>query len=362
MADDDLLPQEPPSIQDDVRAAFEQHTQAIADKLAEPSAETSVADEAQKEPRPRDEHGKFLPKESTVEAQPKADAPEKVTTDADRPEEKPVQSSMAAGPPSSWSADAKTAWSQIPPSIQAEVVKREREINEGGRQWSEQKRNYEQALSPVQPLAQQYGMPHHEVVARLVSVEQRLADPAQAPQVIGELINAYLTQKGIRFDPAALVNSSQQPQSRAPEPRFDPSVVERIVDERLTQAESQRTISSLIRDFAGEKDGGGKLVHEHFDAVKTLMGNLIASGQATDMQDAYDRAVWSNPDIRSQLLAAQARTVPSVDQEKLRTAKARKAAVSVSGPPNGKANGAADKPVYETVHDAVRAAYEAQMN
>lgn len=336
------------SVTDDVRAAFDHHTADVADKLANSTEETA----AERTERLRNERGQFV-KQDKVETQ--TAAPDK-TTDADRPAEQAASPSTANGPPSSWSAGAKTEWSKIPPSVQAEVIRRESEINEGGRQWSEQKRNYEQALSPVAALAQEYQMPVGDAIQRLVNVERRIADPRQASTVIRELAQAY------HVDLAALINGSQQPASGAP-PTFDPNQFFQTVDQRLEQRlneheqERQRAAETqgIITSFESEKDANGKLVHEHFDSVKVLMGNLLKSGQASDMQDAYDKAIWATPETRAKLIAAQTAAVP----DRARVDKAKRAAVSLNGAPRGtpinrQVNGSAG-----SVMDDVRAAVAA---
>jgi hypothetical protein len=122
------------------------------------------------------------------------------------------------------------------------------------------------------------------------------------------------------------------------------------VDQQISAAlaaQAQKTeIANTIEGFA--KAPG----HEHFPAVKQLMGHLMKSGQAADMQDAYDKAIWATPSIRSQLMA------PVVD--KGRTDKARKAAgTTLRGVPGNQAPIKRDTgSVNGSVIDDVRAAFQ----
>lgn len=343
------------SVGDDVRAAWEQHSKDVAENLSNTPAE-SAADKAE---RLRDERGKFVAADKN-KVEPGA-APE-VTIDADRVPGKENQPSTAGDLPKTWSADAKAEWSKLPPAVQQAVLKRESEIDAGGRQWSEQKRSYEQALAPVHTLAQQYQMPHADVVARLVSVEQRLADPAQAPQVINELIHAYLTAKGIRFAPATQTNGNQQPQSPQAV-QFDPNrliqTLEQRFDQKLQAREEQQRASAevqtILGDFGSQKDAAGNLKYEHFGdrSVKVRMGHLLENGEATSMEDAYDQAIWSLPTIRSKLTAQAAAPVNGRAQ----TARARSAAVSLNGAPRGAAPIPRGNGSNGSVVDDVRAAF-----
>lgn len=314
------------SVQDDVRAAFEQHSSNIAEKLISAKDTETPAEKAD---RLRDETGKFVAKDKTVE-RPEA-APEQFT-DADRREEKPAAPSTAGGPPTSWSAGEKAEWLKLPPAVQQAVIRRETEIDSGGRQWSEQRKGYEQALAPVNELANQYQMPANEVVARLVSVEKRLGDPRQAPQVIAELAQAY----GV--DLRSLTTGSQQPAAHQA-PNLDPQqlfqMLDQRVEQRMTEAEAKRRqdaeTQGILGDFATQRDASGNPKYPHFEdaKVKVRMGRLLESGDATSMEDAYDQAVYSIPTIREQLIASMAAPKPG------QVNKARSAAISLKGSPRG---------------------------
>lgn len=65
------------------------------------------------------------------------------------------------------------------------------------------------------------------------------------------------------------------------------------------------------------------------------MGALMQAGEAKDMEQAYEMAVWARPDLRAQLLAAQTAQQTAAQQTRQRTEKARAKAVSVRGGPGG---------------------------
>ncbi len=344
MADDDL---EQPveisqreSVADDVRAALEQVSTAdLGEKLTKDAPVNETVE--QKAERLRDESGKFVAKDK-VEA-PVTAAPKPIT-DADQLGEKPAQPSNAGGPPTSWSADAKATWSTLPPAVQAAAIKRDAEINEAGRQWSEQRQTYERVLNPVAELSRSNGLSVEDGITRLLTVERRLA--SDGPNMIRELAQAY----GV--DLTALINGTPQPENRQAAPQFDPNIIPQIIDQRLNEVLSARDQNSALQ---GQIDTFAKTPgHEHFGEVKVLMGHLLKSEQATDMQDAYDKAVWATPSVREKLMAAQ--TAAQNPQKEAITK--RKAAVSLNGSPRGQA------PVNRqqtngSVLDDVRAAVEA---
>lgn len=316
---------------DDVRAvvaaAFEQHS--IASDAPDIEAETST--------RARNERGQFT-RADGAETLPEP-AP---VSDADPDMDKPEQPSTAAlEPPKTWSADEKAKWSTLDPAIQAAIARRDVEIDNGGRQWSEQKRGFEETLAPVRVLAQQHGIDEREAVKRLANVEMWLrSDPKAA---LGAIAQAY----GIDF--AAKPND-------APQPQADPLVTKLQTDVQnllgIVQNRERAEAAGAIEAFAKDP------AHPHFEAVKAMMGSMISSGYAADLQDAYDKAVWSDPSIRSQLIASQTASAETERRARERETaeRAKRAAISVSGSSAG-AGAPVPKPEYDTVDAAARAAW-----
>ncbi len=313
----------------DVRAAFAQH-----------QAEDTQADTGEAAPadRSRNERGQFAPKQDGADTGDTA----KPLSDADKPSEQRDTPSTAVEPPTSWSAEAKTEWSNLSPALQQAVLKRENEINEGGRRWSEERRTYDEMLSPVREAAQRAGVDEREGLQKLIAANDFLErDPENAIRWLAQSYGVDLSK----------------PPSQAPQQRPDPVVSQ--LSQRIQQLEGslsareQAELNTQIERFKSEPG------HEHFDAVKAEMGKLLQSGMASTMQDAYDRAVWSNPDLRAALLADQKASADAADREKAKQAadRARRGAISATGSPAGQP--APAKIDYDTVEDAARAAARA---
>lgn len=317
----------------DVIAAFRQHS--VQPETPEPAAATSEEPATSAE-RARDERGQFTKAEAAS-----AD-PVVVVPDADPAPVTLEQPSTADEPPKSWSADVKAEWSKLPPAVQQAVLKRETEINEGGRRWSEEKRQYDEVLTPVRGLAQQHGVDERETINRLLSANEWLErDPKGA-------LAAFAQAYG--------VDLSTPTNSNAPQPQADPRIAQLHQEvSGLRSSLQQREIAeatSAIQSFASSAG------HEHFETVKARMGQLMEAGQATDLNDAYDKAIWLDPSLRPQLIAAQTASDQAARRaaEKAAADKARAGALSLSGSPAG--GPAPMAPVeYETVRDAVKAAW-----
>lgn len=127
----------------------------------------------------------------------------------------------------------------------------------------------QQAQAIVQQLAQQYGVSPQEASS------QAYADPE---------IQALQSQVG------QLTNHLRQNENNA-------------LSQRTTEARNQ------INLFAEAQDENGKKLHPHFDKVEQVMGKMITQGIASDMDDAYDRAVYQEPSIRSELITGERENV-----------------------------------------------------
>lgn len=325
---------------DDVRAdvlAAIQQLKSGPDIEPKPAPETAAAGDADAQPsgQNRNERGQFTKTDGEAESV-------KTVPDADPAKDKPERPSTAAEPPTSWSADAKAEWSKLSPALQQAVLKRETEINDGGRRWSDEKRAYDETLAPVRGLAQQHGVDERETIKRLLSANEWLErDPKAA-------ITAFAQAYGIDLSKPLTSNALQ--------PQADPVVatLRKEVSE-LRMSQQQRETAEAARDIQAFAAADG---HEHFEAVKERMGQLLGSGQVKDLQEAYDTAVWSNPSLRSQLIAAQTAKSGAEQRaaEKAAADKARAGAISLNGSPVGGPAPQAPKE-YETVRDAVVAAF-----
>lgn len=326
------------AVSDDVRADVAAAFASLKDDAPDTTEQAAAAavDDTAKADRLRNERGQFAKADDTAVAEPA-----NTVSDADPAQVTPVQPSPAVEAPKSWSAEAKAEWSKLSPALQQAVLKREGEINDGGARWSEEKRRYEEVLTPLRAAAQRSGVDERTGLNQLLAANDFLErDPRSAIQWLAQAYG---------------VDLSKPADNPSPKPPADPMVVQlhqkvSTLESSLAERQRQDTEAQInaFRSASG---------HEHFDAVKQTMGRLILAGEASDMQDAYDKAVWAVPTIRSQLIAAQTASEAAAKQarEKEAAEKARRGAISVNGSPANAVQ--VQKQDYETVEDAVRAAF-----
>lgn len=332
----------------------------VADASASPEPASSDA-------RPRAADGKFVPKgasESTPDAQ------RKPTPQAPAPSETaPVAATRK--PPASWSPDLHSQWNAVPPAIQEAILKREHDAASGIDEKSqrlkaaeERSRSYEELDRTIAPWAQKLaaqGGPAKGIANLLKAQDYLERDP----------VNALLwLQQSLRVDPSRLVAAlSQNPAQR------QQMLVAQATQQQATTLETlQRKIAEM--EFAPVKSEietfRADPAHPHFDVLRPLMHQFVVSGQAEDLATAYDLAMYANPETRKAAIAeqaeAQAKALRDQEAEKAKAAKAqrqtqaqevsraRSAAVSIRGAPNG---GALARIPSKTVYADVEAAYDA---
>lgn len=286
-------------------AAFAKMQDAEKAAPAEVPAAEPVATETptQAAERARDERGRFAASQS-AEAAPVTAAPATPTTDRAEPVAATTAPSTApvAGPPPGWSAESKAAFAQLPASIQADVLKREKEVSDGFAQKTAELKRYDGLESVIGPrravLAAQYGSE-----AQGIQTLFALSDYAEKDGP--GFLRWFAQQRGI--DLASLAGT---PAGQVEQPPADPALAavqqrQNAIEQRLQaadaaeQARQQAALESQIATFASDP------AHKHFESVRQHMAALMQGGQARDMQDAYDQAVYANPTTRALVLAEQ---------------------------------------------------------
>ena len=299
--------------------------------------------------------GKFAPKTDAapVEAAPAIQSP------ATKEDAQPVKASTPSGPPPGWSKESKAVFATLPPSVQADVLKRETEVSNGFKQYSDKSKRYDELdaiLAPRRATLQQLGVANDaQAINALLQWEEYVRTrPVQAIQELARSRNIDLSQ---------LAQSTGQLSDASPDAMTQlRPVLDQVVQPLQAQLQSltaererekQERVQSDIAAFSKDKP--------HFEAVRALMGRMIQSGAATDMESAYQMAIYADPTVRASVLEEQAKAQNTQAVQTQRAAHARQAAVSVtSRAPTGPiTNGSGKKPAKGTgVRGSILAAIE----
>jgi hypothetical protein len=347
--------------------------EAPAEKLSlrqqiEKNVETVRTEEAQ---RARAADGKFTKSDGAAEKPATAPIQEEKQEASPEPESKPF------APPPGFSPETKAFLATLPADhpIKRDIEKREGEVSNGIKTYSDKAKQYdaiEQVIAPVRQTFQQAGIQNDaEAIKALLGWEASFRNPATRTQAFHNLARQY------GLDPSTLVPSSSGTPSAAQDipdslrPVIDQfgNVQQQVqgLDSRLQTFEQNQTAREVTA-FAKDKP--------HFEKVRSRMaslmspaldtrGQIIAPAAAQTLDEAYQQAIWMDPEIRQQMLDDQAKAkaeeLARTNAEKVRRAEA--AAVSPSTrPPAGAPveQAATGTGVRGSIHNAIKVLREEQ--
>ena len=259
--------------------------------------------------KPRDETGKFV---KSVEA-PKEAAPAESKQEA-----QPIVP-KADGPPPGWSSESKQLYASLPDPIKQDILKREKEVSDGFKKYSDDAKRYQeidQVLSPSRPSYQQHGLNDAQAINRLIEWERTIRSNPQMG-----IVN-LARQFGI--DLASLAQTPGQSNGQDVLQYLQP-VQQQLgsVQQELNRMQAERAASEIAQ-FSKDKP--------YFDRVKVSMGKLMAAGVATDLDSAYQMATWQDSSIRDEMQAKalEEKLASERQEQQQRALAAKKAAVSPS--------------------------------
>ena len=282
------------------------------------------------------------PSDQAAEGQQDADAEATPDTDTPESEGEPAPDALAA--PSTWPAEHREAFSDLPEEQQNFMLQREKErdaaFTRKTTELAEQRREVEGVAGVLAPYKEQmraHGISEAEYISRLMSYDNALRQNPQA--AIGQLAQHY----GINLSNDS---GADWVDETPPDPQFQ-QLQQQLNNTNaelnsLKQGQINREHHQLVgqvEGFATETDSKGNLKHPHFEAVRERMGRLVNAGETTDLQEAYEKAVRMDDDLFKQTLQAERKAVATQEEGRRKAAvdKAKKAAPGrTSGtPPSG---------------------------
>lgn len=313
------------SLHDELARAF----QGASEGGAGQEQQSAGAEPAQAAPAPdggqlRTETGQFAKKpeagQKSSEQQPQAGA-EQVASPAIRP-------------PASWSAAAKSAFAALDPIVQQEVLKREKDIEDGAAQWQtkgERLNRLDTVLAPRRERFQLAGVDEIQAIQALFAAQDLLErDPYSGLAYLARQYGVDLRRftGGMQAQPGQA--PAQQPQLQqliqaAVQQSLQPFQAELSQQRQHVQQQAQAPYVAQVSAFASDPK------NLYFENVRSQMIDLLQAGRASTLEAAYDMACWSDPNIRGLLQKQQA-----TDAEQAARAKAdaaRRAGGSTVGSP-----------------------------
>jgi hypothetical protein len=263
----------------------------------------------------RDAAGRFTGKQRQEEAQP----------EVQQEEEPPVW----RRPPASWKKDYHEIWAKADPKMQEYAWQREEQMRAGVEPLLSKAQfadAMQEAISPYMTTIQGLGLTPDKAVAALMEADHKLrnSDPQTRMQYFAQLAQSY----GINL------GAMQGQPGQMPQQTVDPTVwalqneLNKVRGEVMGWKQQQEMMEnqSLLNEI-----NQFSLKAEHFEDVRPTMIQLLQSGVAQTLEDAYEKAIRLDPNLFEQMTKAQQAEVAAKQaKEQNRAAKAaRAAAVSV---------------------------------
>lgn len=303
---------------------------SLSETLASAYDKAQGADDSPREGPARDDAGRFASKEK----------PQEAPAEAAEPEDPAI-----ATAPQSWDAQKRELWGKLPADVRKYIADREGEthkrISELGSEVAKLK-PLEQVIAPYRQAFALSGLPEHVVMQQLLETQQLLQrDPVNGLRWVAQQLGVPVEHLA-----AAAPQAPQDPHVQALMSEVQQLKAATQAQQEQARAAMEAGLSAEIQSFAKERP--------HFEAVRAEMGRLIQAGAATDLADAYDKAVWATPSTRDLMLAEQRKAAVEA-QEQARKAEAAKraATVNVRG---ASAPGATAAP--RTIRESLSAAYD----
>lgn len=313
--------------------------------------------------------------EPTEPVEGKAEGEEKPAT---KPAEKQAKEvtpegeakAKASKAPQSWSPKAREEFSKISPIAQAEILKRETEIQRGLSQSANSRRftdDFHKMIAPFAGLMQAQGAKTPlEAVDNLIKTAASLSlgSTLQKAQVAANIIKTY----GVDL---ATLDSVLSGQPRAPQPSGEGgggmnSDFASALDAKLapimqfmgrmqgvaqqTEQQTQQQADSYVEQFAAKPE-----VSEFFEDLREDMADLMETaarrGRKLTIEQAFNQAAGLHPDI-SNILTKRA-AMKASKENATNVERSRRAASSIpAGGPNGTGKAGA-KDLRGAISDAV---------
>ena len=254
-----------------------------------------------------------LPAEPMQEVQAEEEQPEQTEEAVEEEqveEQAPALEALTA--PKHWPKEEQEIFNAWDANVQHQVMDRykamEGDYTKKTQALSKYKKRNEaldEIYGPFRDDFQRAGMDEVAATRQLLAAHKYLREDPQ--QAIKWLAQSYGVDLKAVNDDTAIEDEYADPQMKAMQQQI--AQLQGTIQNQQQQAQNmqKQEVQTLIDNFQTAKDEDGNLKHPHFEAVQNQMAALVGSGQAKDIAEAYDMAVFANPTTRAKVLEEQAK-------------------------------------------------------
>ena len=330
---------------------------ARPETVAETLAKTLQSFEGETEAEAPEAEADTLPE--PPEQQPEADEPDEANDDDEADDEPAEAAELEALPaPNHWPKDFAAKFEALDAPAQHMFMERYKDLEgdytkktQAISKYKKRQDAFDEIMQPFKGDFERAGMDDVGAVRQLLAAHDYLRkDPANA---INWLASQYGVDIGAIGNDPALEDEFADPQVKALQQQV--AQLTGFIQNQQTQQQSheQASTQSFIDQFSQETDASGNPMHPHFEQVRSVMGSLISSGNATDLKSAYEAAVYANPELRQEELK---RVAARQSQAKVKTEAVQKAKKAQRSKVRGSATPAAQAlPANASIRDTINA-------
>lgn len=293
---------------------------------------------------------KAAAKEQTGKEQPpKADAAPQLGVEGNAPPGGQVgapssQQAAPSRPPPSWKPMAGEKWATLPPEVQAEVHRVDREVKQV-MQESAQARQFvsqlQQKWAPIIPALGGADPVAASTEALQFVAQLRSVPPVERAQMLWRLAGAY----GVTEDHLVAARDGAPAPQAQPEYR-DPRVDALLHHLQSNQAQRQQSEAERAAKEWAEFEAN----NEYAERLRPTMEKLRQSGLANDWATAYNHATQMDQEVRTVLEQRKAKKQQEANAEDMR--RARAASSSVKNEPAAPVGAKQSGSILDQIHAA----------
>ncbi|MGI9345504.1 MAG: hypothetical protein ACR2PW_04485 [Gammaproteobacteria bacterium] len=326
------------------------------DSVQELSDLINAAQEAHSEDAEATQEAEGAEEKTEEGGKTEAETAETEDTESETDETEETETPEALEAPAHWTTEQRESFVSLAPEAQALLIERDKGFQSNYTKRVEELADSSRFADSVRQIVQPY--------------EQQMALMGlDAPRAIGQLFALHRTYsenpvgylqmvakdvaQRTGVDLATLVTQGTEEVDPVVAPlmqRMDRMEQSFVQGQQATQQAQLSQQEAVVTAFAKEVDEGGNPKHPHFESVQHMIPGLIPivtnenPGMASRdvLAQAYERAVWANPQLRTQLLEAEkngavakkAQAEKKAESEAVAKAKKAKTAVKAGGGPS----------------------------
>lgn len=214
----------------------------------------------------------------------------------------PVTQQQLKALPKAWKKEMEAHWGKLPSEVHDYVYEREENMMRGIQQYGEGYNRWNETIKPFQEvLAQNPNVNPVQLMQNVMHNHLRMlqADPAGKVALAKQILQGYgiplehlvgqTAQPGQQEDPRIAALQQEIAQLRQGFQSTQQQQYQRVLQEQTA------TVESFFKDPA----------NEFAEEVGQDILNLLQTGAAKDLADAYQKAIWLNPTVRAKVIAKQ---------------------------------------------------------